>query len=288
MRVRKIFIAGAGKIGQGIAQSAASSGISVILSDVDKSKIDLGMKSIEKNLNAAIEKWAITVNEKKAILSRIKCVIGIDETEDCDFGFEAVPENIDLKKKIFRELDSSLPEEAIIVTTTSTLAVSEISAATKRETQAIGMHFLFPVERAQIVEIVRGRKTSKETFERAVEFVGEIGKEFIEASEYPGFVITRIMLPFINEAIHVLMEGIAEAEDIDRAIKLGFGLPFGPLELADTIGLDNLMVLMESMYRELGDIKYKPCPLLRRKVRDGKIGKQVGRGFFVYDEDASK
>lgn len=288
MRTNKIFIAGAGKIGQAIAQSAATSGISVVLSDVDQDKINLGMQSIERNLNAAIEKWAITVGEKKTILARIRPVIGITETDECDFGFEAVPENLDLKKKVFSELDRNLPKEAIIVTTTSTLSVSEIGAVTTREAQTIGIHFLFPGEKAQIVEIVRGRRTSKETFQRAVEFVRNMGKEFIEVSEYPGFVTTRVMLPFINEAIHVLMEGIADAQDIDKAIRLGFGLPVGPLELADTIGLDNLMILMESMYRELGDIKYKPCPLLRRKVRDGDTGKQVGRGFFVYDEGAQK
>ncbi len=288
MRVNRIFVAGAGKIGQGIAQTAATAGISVVLSDIDRSKIDAGMQGIEKNLNSAIEKWAITVSEKKAILSRIKPVVGIIETDDCEFGFEAVPEVLDLKKKVFSTLDNALPKEAIIVTTTSTLSVSEIAAATNRQAQALGMHFMFPFERAQIVELVRGRRTSKETFERAKDLVRQIGKEFIEVSEYPGFVTTRVMLPFINEAIHVLMEGIAEAEDIDKAIKLGFGLDVGPLELADTIGLDNLMVLMESMYKELGDIKYKPCPLLRRKVRDGDIGKQVGKGFFIYDEEVGK
>jgi len=284
MAVRRIFIAGAGSMGQGIAETAAIAGIEVVLSDVDQEHLDAAIRGIESSLNTLIERWAITASEKRTILSRIETVVGLTKTDDCEFAIEAVPEQIDLKKQIFKGFDSEFDEETVFVTTTSTLNITEIGGVTGRQDKVVGMHFPFPIVRASVVEVVRALKTSDQTFDLAKGLVVQMGKEVVEVNEYPGFITTRVMIPFINEAIYALMEGIASAEAIDKAIKLGFGFPIGPLELADTLGLDDLIMLMEGLYRELGDLKYKPCPLLRRMVRDGNIGKKVGKGFFVYEK----
>jgi 3-hydroxybutyryl-CoA dehydrogenase len=284
MAIRKVFIAGAGRMGQGIAEAAATSGIDVILYDVDQSRLDLGMAGIEASLNDAIERWAITAGEKHTILSRIRTCIGIEEAEPCDFAIEAVPEDIGLKKEVFASFDKHFGGKTILVTSTSTLSITEIGSVTGRPDRIVGMHFLFPVPRASMVEVVRAIKTSDDTLAAATALASQMGKRIIQVHEYPGFITTRVMIPFINEAAHALMEGVAEAGDIDQAIKLGLGLPLGPLELADTFGLDDLMMLMESLFRQLGDLKYKPCPLIRRLVRDGYLGKKTGRGFLIYDD----
>jgi 3-hydroxybutyryl-CoA dehydrogenase len=285
MTAKRIFIAGAGQMGQGIAETAAVSGIGVVMADLSEDRLKAGMAGIEASLNNAIERWAITASEKKAILSRIDTVVGVGDTENCEFAIEAVPEDLSLKRSVFEELDGCCDREAVLVTTTSTLSISEISADTSRPEKVVGMHFLFPVPGATMVEIVRARSTSDDTVQAARDLATQMGKEVVEVHEYPGFVTTRVMVPFVNEAIHLLMEGGASAEDIDKAIRLGFDVRIGPLELADTIGLDSLMVLMERLFRELGDMKYKPCPLLRRLVREGYLGKKTGRGFFTYATD---
>jgi 3-hydroxybutyryl-CoA dehydrogenase len=235
-----------------------------------------------KRLSQAIERWAITASEKKAILSRIETVIGLEETGDCQFAIEAVHEDIGLKKAVFKQLDEHCAPEAVLVTTTSTLSITDIGSATARPDRIVGIHSLFAVPRAAMVEVVRAMRTSESTFEAAKDLARSMGKEVVEVYEYPGFVTARVMIPFINEAVYALMEGVAVSEDIDTAVKLGFGFPMGPLELADTIGLDDLMSLMESLFKELGEFKYKPCPLIRRMVREGKLGKKAGMGFFAY------
>ena len=288
MAVRKIFIAGAGEMGQGIAESAARAGIYVVLADIYESRLEEGIAGIEADLNEAIERWAITSSEKKVVLSRIETVVGLGGAEDCDFAMEAVPEQLDLKKSVFAGLDEVCPGGTILVTSTSTLSITEIGSVTSRPDRIVGMHFLFPVPRATMVELVRAMKTSDETYGSAKALASQMGKEIVEVYEYPGFVTTRVMIPYMNEAAHVLMEGIAAAPDIDRAMKLGFGFPMGPLELADTIGLDVLMRLMERLFRELGDLKFKPCPLLRRMVREGKLGKKCGEGFLFYGGDGDQ
>ena len=288
MAVRKIFIAGAGEMGQGIAESAARAGIYVVLADIHESRLEAGIAGIDADLNEAIERWAITAGEKKAILSRIEPVMGLGGAGDCDFAMEAVPEQPDLKKSVFADLDDVCPEETILVTSTSTLSITEIGSVTSRPDRIVGMHFLFPVPRAAMVELVRAMETSDETYESAKALASQMGKEIVEVYEYPGFITTRVMVPYINEAAHVLMEGVATAPDIDRAMKLGFGFPMGPLELADTIGLDVLMRLMERLFRELGELKFKPCPLLRRMVREGKLGKKCGEGFLFYGGDGER
>jgi 3-hydroxybutyryl-CoA dehydrogenase len=275
-------------MGQGITETAATSGISVVLSDVTDSRLRQGLAGIEASLNKAIERWAITAGEKKTILSRIGTVVGIDETCGCDFAIEAIPEDMRLKKQVFQELDRKCDSGTILVTSTSTLSITEIGSVTSRPDKILGMHFLFPVTRAAMVEIVRALQTSDQTFEAAKELASQMHKEIVEVHEYPGFVTTRIMIPFINEAVFTLMEGVAGASDIDRAIKLGFGFPTGPLELADNIGLDEVMLLMERLFKELGDLKYKPCPMIRRMVREGKLGKKSGRGFFRYDGSGAR
>lgn len=284
MAAKRVFIAGAGKIGQGIAEVAAASGIEVILSDVNESILEAGLAGLENSLNAALERWAITEAEKRAILSRIHTVVGVDRVGACGFAVEAVPERMELKKDLFREFDTAFGSETIFVTTTSTLSITRIAGVTSRPEKVVGVHFLYPVPRANVVEVVRALKTSDETFEAAVGLATEMKKQVVEVYEYPGFVTTRVIVPFINEAAYALMEGVASAEGIDTAMKLGFGFPVGPLEMADNIGLDEITLWMEGLFRELGDFKYRPCPLIRKMVRDRKFGRKTGEGFFKYSD----
>jgi 3-hydroxybutyryl-CoA dehydrogenase len=283
MAIKRIFIAGAGRMGQGIAEAAATAGIEVDMSDIDQSKIDEGMAGIETSLNRSIERWALTAGEKRIILSRIQPMMNVENAADPDFAFEAVPEDLELKKAVFASFDEHFGDQTVFVTSTSTLSITDLAGVTGRPDRIVGMHFLFPVPRAAIVEVVGALKTSDETLRSAKSLAAQMKKRIIEVHEYPGFITTRVMIPFINEAAYALMEGVASAGDIDEAIKLGFGFPIGPLELADTIGLDDLMTLMESLFRELGDFKYKPCPMIRRLVRGGRLGKKTGSGFLTYD-----
>lgn len=285
MAINRIFIAGAGRMGQGIAEAAATAGIKVDISDIDSTKLDEGMAGIENSLDRAIERWALTAGEKRIILSRIQPTMDIQNAPDPDFAIEAVPENLDLKKSVFTSFDEHFGDRTVFVTSTSTLSITDLAGATRRPDRIVGMHFLFPVPHAAMVEVSGALKTSEETLRAAKSLAARMKKRVIELQEYPGFVTTRVMIPFINEAAYALMEGVATAADIDEAIKLGFGFPMGPLELADMIGLDDLMILMESLFRELGDFKYKPCPKIRRLVRAGRLGKKTGGGFLTYDSD---
>jgi 3-hydroxybutyryl-CoA dehydrogenase len=284
LAVKRIFIAGAGKIGQGIAEVAASVGIEVVLSDLNEKLLETGLAGINASLDTAIKRWGITSGEKRAILSRIQTVVGIKDVEGCQFAIGAVPEKLDLKRSLFKQFDEACDPETILVTTTSTLSITRIAGDTSRPEMVVGMHFLYPVPRANVVEVVRALKTSDETFEAAVSLAADLKKKVVEVYEYPGFVTTRIIVPFINEAAYALMEGVATAEGIDTAMKLGFGLPLGPLELADGIGLDEVVLWMEGLFRELGDFKYRPCPLIRKMVRDRKLGRKTGEGFYKYPD----
>ncbi|MGD9141297.1 MAG: 3-hydroxyacyl-CoA dehydrogenase NAD-binding domain-containing protein [bacterium] len=284
MPLKRIFIAGAGMIGQGIAEVAASSGIEVVLSDIDESRLSAGLTGVEASLDASIERWGITSGEKRSILSRIRTVVGIEEVEDCEFAIEAVPEKLNVKMALFRQFEESFAPETIFVTTTSTLSITRIAGETARPEKVVGMHFLHPVPKRGVVEVVRALKTSDETLAAAVGLATEMKKQVVEVYEYPGFVTTRVIIPFINEAAYALMEGVASVEGIDTAMKLGFDFPVGPLELADSIGLDELIQRMEGMFHELGDFKYRPCPLLRKMVRERKLGRKTGEGFYKYPD----
>jgi len=287
-RIDKVAVVGFGVMGQGIAQTIAAVGIEVLAVEKDEESLERNQLSIEEKLDYEIQRWALTQSEKKAILARIHGSTDLDDCKDYDLVIEAVDEDFQLKKSIFQKLDKICPPGTIIVSNTSTLSLTKIASATNRPDRIIGMHFLNPVPKVPLVEIVRALKTSDSTFTTVKKFAERLGKTVVEVYEYPGFVTTRVIVPMINEAIHVLMEGVATADGIDTAMRLGYNMPYGPLELADTMGLDELLAWMETLFHELGDLKYRPCPLLRRLVREGHLGKKTGQGFFRYDENGNR
>ncbi len=281
--IERLVIVGGGTMGQGIAHLSARKGIEVMLIERDEESLNHTLKDIDEQLNREIEKWALTPNEKKAILSRIKGSVGLSQISDQQFIIEAIPEKLDLKQELFRLLDRVCSPDAIFVTNTSTLSITELASVVKKPERVIGMHFLSPVQKVKVVELVRGLKTSSETFRKALQLAEKLGRTAIEVYESPGYVTTRVMMPLVNEAIQVLMEGIASAEDIDTAMRLGYELPQGPLTMADHMGLDVVLAWLEVLFRDLGDVKYRPCALLRMMVRAGHLGVKNGQGFFKYD-----
>lgn len=289
MSVNKVAICGAGVMGRGIAQLLASTGTEVVLIDVTDEIMKQSLELLSEEMDQEIDKWGMTLSEKKAVLSRIKGSTELKDACDVPMAIECVPEEVKKKKKIFKELDKLCSPEAILVTNTSTLSITELAAVTNRPDKVIGMHFLYPVVKIPLVEIVRGLRTSQQTYETVKEIAQEqLNKTPVAVYEYPGYVTTRIIVPLLNEAMHVLMEGIASAEDIDTAMKLGYGFNIGPLALADSMGLDVVMMWMENLLRELSEHKYNPCPLLRKLVRAGHLGKKTGQGFFLYDQEGNK
>jgi 3-hydroxybutyryl-CoA dehydrogenase len=288
MSFSKIAVIGAGVMGQGISQTVASIGTEVLLLDIDDEHLKLGMKSLSDEMDREIERWGMTSSEKRAIISRVKTSTDLDDTADYPLIIEAIPEDLSLKKDLFARLDQIALPEAIFVTNTSTLSITEIAAASDRPEQVIGLHFLNPVPKIPLVEIVRGLETSDATYDKVRDFAQSLGKTPVKVFEYPGYVTTRIIVPLLNEAMHVLMEGVATATDIDNAIKLGYGFNIGPLALADKMGLDVVMDWMENLLRELSDHKYNPCPLLRKMVRAEQLGVKTGQGFFRYDNDGNR
>ncbi len=289
MVISKVMVIGSGMMGRGIARLLAGAGIDVILVDLSKDIVDESLRLISEDMDGDIEKWGMTVSEKKAILARIKGTTGYDDASKVDLVIECIPEELEPKRELFAKLDKITRPEIVLVCHTSTLSITEIAAATKRPEKVIGLHFLPPVTKIPLVELVRGFTTSPETIELIREFATQhLGKTVVTVYEYPGYVTTRIIVPLLNEAMHVLMEGIASAEDIDTAIKLGYGFNIGPLTLADLMGLDEVMRWMENLLDELSDHKYNPCPLLRKLVRAGHLGKKTGQGFFKYDAEGNK
>ncbi len=285
--IRNIAVIGVGVMGRGIVQAIAHAGFDVIAVEKDEESLNFAKEKLEEALDYEIKRWAMTNSEKKALLSRIEWTTNIEDVKECELVIEAVDEDFELKKSIFKKLDEICPPHTIFVSNTSTLSLTKISESTKRPDKIIGMHFLNPVPKVPLVELVRALKTSDETFKKVKAFAEQIGKTVVEVYEYPGFVTTRVILPMLNEAMHVLMEGIATAEGIDTAMKLGYNFQMGPLEMADTMGLDEVLTWMETLYKELGE-KYRPCPILRKLVREGKLGKKTGEGFFKYDEYGRK
>lgn len=289
MPISKVMIIGAGVMGRGISRLLAGAGIEVVLVDLSREIIDESLKHISEEMDSDISKWGMTESEKKAVLSRIKWTTEYDDAPEVDLAIEATPEDLEAKQKIFAKLDRLTRPEIILISHTSTLSITEIAAVTQRPDKVVGLHFIPPVTKVPLAEVVRGLKTSPQTLDVIKQFVEEhLDKTVVTVHEYPGYVTTRIIVPMLNEAMHVLMEGIATAEDIDTAMKLGYGLTVGPLALADMMGLDEVMKWMENLLRELSDHKYNPCPLLRKLVRAGHLGKKTGQGFFEYDEEGNK
>ena len=285
--INNAAIIGAGVMGQGIAQTFASNGIEVILIEKDSAATEYAKTSLSETMDREISRWAITKSEKKAILSRIKWSENIEDAKNYDLIIEAVDENLDLKLKIFKQLDSIVPADVILVSITSTLSLSKIAEATKRPGKIIGMHFLNPVPKVPVVELVNGLDTSNDTVVTIRSFVQRIGKTAVEVYEYPGFVTTRAIVPLLNEAMYILMEGIAEAKDIDTAMKLGYNFQNGPLEMADMMGLDEVLTWMDTLWKTLGEPRYRACPILRKLVREKKLGRKTKEGFYRYDANGN-
>lgn len=280
--MKKIAVLGAGTMGSGIAQVIAQAGYEVILRDIKEEYVDQGLKTIRKNLDRSVKKERITEDKKEDILENISGTTDVSHLSDVDLVIEAVNEDMDLKKKIFKELDEVTKDEAILASNTSALSVTEIATVTSRPDKVMGVHFFNPVPVMKLVELIRSITTSDETFEKLESFIEELGKTAVEVNEAPGFVVNRILVPMINEAVFLLNEGVASAEDIDTAMKLGANHPIGPLALGDLIGLDVCLAIMETLHEEFGDSKYRPCPLLRKKVRAGQLGRKTGEGFYQY------
>jgi len=284
MSIARTAVVGAGTMGNGIAHVFALHGYDVTLIDVDADLLDEATSTIAQNLERQVEKEKIDVAEKEAALDRIATTSDTSEgVENVDLVVEAVPEEQDLKADVFGDLDAHAPEGAILASNTSSISITWIAAQTERPEQVIGMHFFNPVPVMTLVEVVRGQRTSEETFGTVSDLAEDLGKNPVEVEDYPGFVSNRILMPMINEAIFCVMEGVADPEDIDTVMKLGMNHPMGPLTLADFIGLDVCLHIMEVLHEELGDDKYRPCPLLRRKVTAGQLGRKTGEGFFTYD-----
>jgi len=287
-RIEYVAIIGAGIMGQGIAQTVASSGIDVLIVEKDNLHLKSGQECLSESMDREIARWAMTKSEKKSVLSRIKWSTEIKEIQDCDLVIEAIDEDLELKKKIFQILDEAAKPETIIVSNTSTLSLTKIAESTKRKDKIIGMHFLNPVPKVPLVEVVRAIDTSEETLKTVKHFAARIGKTPVEVYEYPGFVTTRAIVPLLNEAMYILMEGVATAEGIDTAMKLGYNFPMGPLEMADAMGLDEVLAWMETLWKTLGEPRYRACPILRKLVREKKLGRKTGEGFYKYNGDGKK
>ena len=282
MEIKQVMVIGAGQMGSGIAQVCAAAGYDVYLHDLKKEFVDRGLAGIEKNVQRLVDKGRLSVEEKTGLLERIKPSADLQNAKEVDVVIEAAVENMEVKKQLFAELDQIAPSHAILATNTSSLPITEIAAATSRPEQVIGMHFMNPVPVMKLVEIIRGLATKDEVYTAIEVMAKELGKVPVEVNDFPGFISNRVLMPMINEAIFTLYEGVASKEAIDEVMKLGMNHPMGPLQLADFIGLDTCLYIMETLQDGLGEDKYRPCPLLRKYVKAGWLGKKTGRGFYEY------
>ena len=282
MEIRTVGVIGAGTMGNGIAQVFAQAGFTVRLVDVARPMLERARGTIEKSLGKFVEKGKLTAEDRDAALGRLNTTTALDKLSDADYIVEAIVEKVDAKGALFTSLDAIAPREAILASNTSSISITVLGAATKRPDKVLGMHFMNPVPLMALVEMIRGQATSDETMRIASELCTRIGKTPVEAADYPGFIANRILMPMINEAIYAVMEGVGTAEAIDAVMKLGMNHPMGPLALADFIGLDVCLAIMNVLHEGLGDPKYRPCPLLRRMVAAGHLGRKSGKGFFTY------
>jgi 3-hydroxybutyryl-CoA dehydrogenase len=283
MEIRSVAVIGGGTMGVGISRVVAGAGIAVYICEKDGPAADGAREALARELDREMSRWTLTEPEREAISRRIRIGFELNDAASADLVIESVTEDFALKSRVFARLDEICGEGIIFITNTSTLSISELAAATRRPDRVVGMHFLNPAARTAVVEVIRGLATSNPTVAAVKSFAKQLGKTPIEVFEYPGYVTTRVILPMINEAIHVVMEGVASAEDVDTAMKLGYNFEAGPLALADRMGLDEVMNWMEHLFHELGDLKYRPCPLLRKMVRAGRLGVKSGEGFFKYE-----
>ncbi|KIL52689.1 3-hydroxybutyryl-CoA dehydrogenase [Jeotgalibacillus campisalis] len=283
MTIKNVMVIGAGQMGGGIAQVCAQAGYSVTLNDLSQDFLERGMTAIGKNLSRSVEKGRMSEEEKEACLARISRSTDIQDAAHADLIIEAAVENMTVKTEIFKKLDQAAPAHAILASNTSSLPITEIAAATKRPEKVIGMHFMNPVPVMKLVEIIRGLATADEVYQAVEEMTRRLNKAPVEVNDFPGFVSNRILMPMINEAVYTLFEGVATKEAIDDVMKMGMNHPMGPLELADFIGLDTCLYIMEILHEGFGDSKYRPCPLLRKYVKAGWLGKKTGRGFYEYN-----
>ena len=283
MEIKTLGVIGAGQMGNGIAQVAAMSGLQVIMSDIKEEFVQSGLQNIIKLLSRNVEKGRMSGEEKEATLGRIKTTVDNKHISGCDFVVEAATENEEIKFRIFRDLDEICRPEVILATNTSSIPIGRIAAQTKRPEKIIGMHFMNPVPLMQLVEVIPGLTTSEKTFKTTWDLAVKFGKTPVKSNDYPAFIANRILMPMINEAIFCLYHGVGTRDDIDTVMKLGMNHPMGPLALADLIGLDTCLAIMETLYNGFSDSKYRPCPLLRQYVEAGWLGRKTGRGFYEYD-----
>ncbi|KAB2332480.1 MULTISPECIES: 3-hydroxybutyryl-CoA dehydrogenase [Bacillaceae] len=283
MKIEKIMVIGAGQMGSGIAQVCAAAGYEVILNDLTDDHLDRGMTGIQKNLSRQVSKGKLAEEELNTTLNKLTVSTDIADAKECDLIIEAAVENMEIKSRIFKQLDEWAPTHAILASNTSSLPITEIAASTNRPEKVIGMHFMNPVPVMKLVEIIRGLATADEVYEEIEAVTHRLKKVPVEVNDFPGFVSNRVLMPMINEAIFTLYEGVAEKEAIDEVMKLGMNHPMGPLTLADFIGLDTCLYIMETLHEGFGDDKYRPCPLLRKYVKAGWLGKKTGRGFYEYN-----
>jgi len=286
--VKKLGVLGAGQMGQGIAQVAAQSGIDVVIVDAAPDFAQGGIGKIKKQLDRLVERGKLEARDRDQALGHLQAASSHRDIADCDVVIEAAPEREELKLAIFKSLGDTCKDDAILASNTSSISITKIAAASGRPDRVIGMHFMNPVPLMKLVEIVRGLPTSQATYDAVVELANRFGKTTIAARDIPGFIVNRMLIPLLNEACYGLYEGLGTAADIDTGVRLGLNHPMGPLELADLIGLDTCLAIAEVLHRELGDDKYRPCPLLRQYVAAGWLGKKVGRGFYEYDPQGQK